>query len=91
MVGATLSTDNHSRARVRIASLGVLDVEPDSRLRLLASGEKHHRIALDYGTVSAHMWAPPFSLVVATPSAEVTDLRCAFTLHVEPKVMDLSE
>ena len=83
VVGQVLTTDGDSRARIRVADLGVVDVGPDSSIRLIATNAKHHRIALDYGTISAHMWAPPFSLAVDTPSAALFDLGCAFTLHVE--------
>ena len=82
-VGQSLETDGTSRARLRIGGIGVLDVAPNSRLRLLATGEKHHRIALDYGTIEAHTWAPPFSFAVDTPSSALFDLGCSFTLHVE--------
>jgi ferric-dicitrate binding protein FerR (iron transport regulator) len=82
-VGQVLVTDATSRARIRVASLGVVDVEPGSRVRLIATYARRHQIALDYGTISARMWAPPFSLAVDTPSASLFDLGCAFTLHVE--------
>lgn len=59
-------------------------MEPGSRVRLVATHVKRHQIALDYGTISAYMWAPPFSLAVDTPSASLFDLGCAFTLHVNP-------
>jgi hypothetical protein len=83
-VGGTLVTDEASRARLRVAGVGVIDVEPNSRLRLVATDTKRHRLALDYGTLEAHMWAPPFTLGVETPSAALFDLGCAFTLHIEP-------
>jgi hypothetical protein len=83
-VGQMLETDATSRARLHVASLGVIDVEPGTRLRLLATTTKRHRLALDYGTISARMWAPPFSLAIETESAAVFDLGCAFTVHAEP-------
>jgi hypothetical protein len=82
-VGQTIETDATSRVRVHVAELGVVDIEPDSRVRLIATHEKRHRMRLEYGTISAHMWAPPFSLAVETSSAVLFDLGCAFTLHVE--------
>src|ERR1700691_3001469 len=74
VVGQFLTTDSDARASIRIADLGVVDVAPDSRIRLITTSAKHHRVALDYGTISVHMWAPPFSLAVDTPSATLFDL-----------------
>ena len=82
-VGQALETDASSRARLSIGGIGVLDVEPNSRLRLLETRKQRHRIALDYGTVEAHTWAPPFSFSVDTPSSALFDLGCSFTLHVD--------
>lgn len=82
-VGEAIETDSASRARIHVARLGVIDVEPGSRIRLITTNDKHHRIRLERGTISAHMWAPPFSLAVDTPSAVLFDLGCAFVLHVE--------
>jgi hypothetical protein len=81
-VGEVLETDAASRARVRIAAIGSMEVEPGSRLRLVATRTRHHRLALDYGTIHARLWAPPFSFGVETPSSTALDLGCAFTLHV---------
>jgi hypothetical protein len=83
VVGQVLTTDRDARVRIRVADLGVVDVGPNSLVRLIATNAKRHRIALDYGTISAHMWAPPFSLAVDTPSTALFDLGCAFTLQVE--------
>lgn len=83
VVGQILTTDRDARARIRVADLGVVDVGPNSRVRLIATNAKRHRIGLDYGTISAHMWAPPFSLAVDTPSTALFDLGCAFTLRVD--------
>jgi hypothetical protein len=82
-VGQSLITDAESRARVHVANLGVVDVEPSSEVRLVATDSKRHHLVLQYGTISAHMWAPPFSFEVGTPSADLFDLGCAFDLHTE--------
>jgi hypothetical protein len=82
-VGQVLETDDASRATLHVAELGVLDVEPNSRVRLLRTTAKRHSVALDYGTVTAYMWAPPFSLSIETESAALFDLGCSFSLHAE--------
>ncbi len=81
-VGEVLETDGMSRARVRIASIGTMDVDPGSRLRLVTTRTRNHRLALDFGTIHARLWAPPFSFGVQTPSSLALDLGCAFTLRV---------
>src|SRR5438309_2159785 len=50
-VGEVLETDASSRARVRIAAIGSMEVEPGSRLRLVTTRTRHHRLALDFGTI----------------------------------------
>lgn len=81
-VGEWLQTDGQSRASVAIADIGRLDVEPDTRLRLIASRAGSHRLALEHGTVHAAIWAPPGQFVVDTPASTAVDLGCAYTLSV---------
>ena len=82
-VGKWLQTDGQSRASVAIADIGRLDVEPDTRLRLLASGVGRHQMEMARGTVHATIWAPPGEFVVDTPYAVAVDLGCVYTLHVD--------
>jgi len=82
-VGQTLVTDGASRARVNVSTIGEVIVDPDSRLRLVATRDGHHQLALDRGTLHAKITAPPGQFVVDTPSARATDLGCAYTLHVD--------
>ncbi len=82
-VGDTLTTDASSRARVKVSTVGQLIVEGNSRLRLLATGAGHYRLALDRGTLEAVILAAPGQFVVDTPSATATDLGCVYTLHVD--------
>ncbi len=82
-VGQTLETDARSQARLEIGNIGTLTIAPSSRVRLLATRTRHHRIALDYGSIEARTWAPPFSFAVETSSASLFDLGCAFTLRMD--------
>ncbi len=82
-VGQELVTDADSRARIRVARIGVVEVEPNSRLRLLSTSSDRHRIKLERGKIRARTWAPPFSFAVDTPSVQAFDLGCAFTLEVD--------
>jgi FecR protein len=82
-VGQTLVTDAGSRASLTVDEIGDIEVEPDTRLRLLQTGSAGQRLALDRGTIRAAIWAPPGDFVVDTPSAVAVDMGCAYTLHVD--------
>jgi len=82
-VGQTLVTDSHSKANISIADIGTVNVEPNTRLRLVAGGNGHNRLALDRGTIHAYIWALPGEFTVDTPSAIAVDLGCSYTLQVD--------
>jgi FecR protein len=82
-VGQALETDGQSRASLRSAETGVIEVEPDTRVRLLTMNSGLKRIALDRGTIHASIWAPAGEFVVDTPSAIAVDLGCKYTLQVD--------
>lgn len=82
-VGQTLVTDKASRASLTLDETGRIEVDPDSRLRLIASGRERKLLSLERGTIHATIWAPPGEFVVDTPSAVAVDLGCVYTLHVD--------
>ncbi len=82
VAGDALSTDDSSRAHLRL-SIGDMDVEPGTRLRVLAMRRHEQRFALERGAITARVSAPPRVFVVETPSAVATDLGCAYTLAVD--------
>src|SRR5580704_6343040 len=82
-VGQTLVTDSHSKANISIADIGTVNIEPNTRLRLVAGGNGHNRLALDRGTIHAYIWALPGEFTVDTPSAIAVDLGCSYTLQVD--------
>jgi hypothetical protein len=82
-VGQLLETDGQSRATITVEEVGRVDVEPDTRLRLLKTGLGGQRLALDRGTIHATIWSAPGEFVVDTPSAVAVDLGCTYTLHVD--------
>jgi hypothetical protein len=83
-VGEWLETDQSSRAVLSVSTIGRLDVEPGTRLRLLETRAGAHRLAMSQGVVHAFIWAPPGQFVVDTPSSRTVDLGCAYTLDVRP-------
>ena len=80
--GQWIETDRATRGKMRSEFVGEVNLEPDSRLRLVASREGLQQLALERGTIHAFIWAPPATFVVDTPSAKTVDLGCRYTLSV---------
>jgi len=82
-VGGSLETDGKSRALLNIGQIGTVELEPNSRVRLIETHLTEHRLALDRGKIRAKISAPPRLFFVDTPSAQAIDLGCAYTLEVD--------
>jgi FecR protein len=82
-VGQTLATDDESRARIDVSTIGQVTIDNNTRVRLVATREGRHELALARGTLHAFITAPPGQFIVNTPSATATDLGCIYTLHVD--------
>lgn len=82
-IGDYLETDNDSRAKIRVGSIGEVEVDPQSRVKLIETKPDEHRLALDKGKIHATIWAPPRLFFVETPSATAVDLGCMYTLEVD--------
>ena len=82
-VGEWLETDAASRAEIAVANIGQVEVDPNTRVRLVATRATEHRLELARGTLHARIWAPPRLFFVNTPSAVAADLGCAYTLEVD--------
>ena len=81
--GAWVETDATTRARITVGSIGTVDVEPATRVRLGTIRANEYRIALARGTISARIAAPPRLFIVDTPASTVVDLGCAYTVNVD--------
>jgi hypothetical protein len=84
-VGEWLETDGRSRAQIAVSSIGNVDIDENTRVRLLETQPTEHRLELERGKMSARIWAPPRLFFVDTPSAVAADLGCAYTLEVDDK------
>lgn len=82
-VGEWLETDATSRAQIAVGSIGRVDIDENTRVRLLQTQPTEHRLELARGKMSAMIWAPPRLFFVDTPSAVAADLGCAYTLEVD--------
>ena len=88
-VGEWLETDDSSRAQIEVASIGEVDIDPNTRVRLVETKPTEHRLELERGRMSARIWAPPRLFFVNTPSAVAADLGCAYTLEVDEQGVGL--
>jgi FecR protein/Putative zinc-finger len=82
-VGEWLETDGNARAQIAVGSIGNVDIDENTRVRLLETQPTEHRLELARGKMSARIWAPPRLFFVNTPSAVAADLGCAYTLEVD--------
>jgi hypothetical protein len=82
-VGEYLETDGSSRARIEVATIGNVEIGPNSRVKLVGTNEKQHRLSLERGSLHAKILAPPRLFIVDTPSAAAVDLGCEYTLEVD--------
>src|SRR6266576_4802627 len=82
-VGEWLETDGSSRAKIEVGSIGHVEIDPNTRVRLMETKPTEHRLELARGKMSAKIWAPPRLFFVDTPSAVAADLGCAYTLEVD--------
>ena len=82
-VGDWLETDDSSRAQISVANIGQVEVEPNTRIRLVETRLTEHRLELERGTMHAMIYAPPRLFFVDTPSATAIDYGCAYTLAVD--------
>src|SRR5688572_1527560 len=84
-IGEWLETDEKSRAQIAVGTIGNVDIDENTRVRLLETEPTEHRLELARGRMSARIWAPPRLFFVDTPSAVAADLGCAYTLSVDDK------
>ena len=81
-VGDWLETDSSSRALISVGDIGEVEVDPDTRVRMVQARDTEHRLRLARGTLHVTISAPPRYFVVDTPSAVATDLGCMYTIEV---------
>jgi ferric-dicitrate binding protein FerR (iron transport regulator) len=81
-LGGALETGSSSGATITVADIGDVEVDPNTRIRLVKTQSDEHRLALDHGRMKATISAPPRLFFVDTPSAEAIDLGCVYTLEV---------
>lgn len=85
--GEALVLDADSRAELRVAGVGTVEIEPGSRLRIgePADGAAGARylLHLEEGAVSASIFAAPRLFQLGTPAGIAVDLGCEYTARVD--------
>ncbi len=81
--GEWLETNTTAHAMVSIPSVGIVDIQPGTRMRLITARSGEHRVAVARGSIKATIFAPPRVFFVETPSAVAIDLGCSYTLAVD--------
>lgn len=71
-----------SGAKVTIASLGDVEIEDGSRVRIVDTGTRAHALFLERGALRATITAAPRVFQVGTPSGLSIDLGCEYRLEV---------
>jgi hypothetical protein len=81
--GDWIETDARSSAAVKVGEIGSVEVEPNTRVRVVAMRPREHRFALLRGEIRAKISAPPRLFFVDTPSGTAVDLGCEYELHTD--------
>jgi hypothetical protein len=82
-LGQWLETDGSSRAQINVGSIGQVEIDPNTRVRLVTAKPTEHRLELARGKMSARIWAAPRLFFVDTPAGVAADLGCSYTLEVD--------
>jgi hypothetical protein len=75
-----IETGSQNRTTVKIGDIGSVEVEPNTRLRVVADRANEHRLALARGEIRAKISAPPKLFFVDTAAGTAIDLGCEYTL-----------
>lgn len=84
-----IETSATSRTTITIGSIGTVEIEPNTRVRVVKDQPDEHRLTLARGEIRATISAPPKLFFVDTPSGTAVDLGCAYSLTTEEDGSDL--
>ncbi|HEX9001361.1 MAG TPA: zf-HC2 domain-containing protein [Blastocatellia bacterium] len=80
--GQWLETDPESRALIKVGTIGVVEVSPNTRIGLVTARPDNHRLSLTKGRIEAAIAAPPRLFFIETLAATAIDYGCAYSLEV---------
>jgi hypothetical protein len=78
-----IETDGTSHKTISIGEIGSVELEPNTRLRVVTERPNEHRLALARGEIRAKISAPPKLFFVDTPSGTAVDLGCEYSLNTD--------
>jgi hypothetical protein len=78
-----IETTASSHAELRIGDIGTVEIEPNTRVRVVMEKPGEHRLRLAHGEIRAKISAPPRLFFVDTASGTAIDLGCEYALHME--------
>ncbi len=81
-VGETLETDDGARARLDVPGVGTVQIDPRTRVTLLGTEARAHRLRLSRGVLHGTIFAPPGTFFIETPAGTAVDLGCVYTVEV---------
>lgn len=81
--GEWIETDARSRAIVKVGEIGSVEVDPNTRIRVVTTRPREHRLALAKGEIRAKISAPPKLFFVDTASGTAVDLGCEYELSTD--------
>lgn len=84
-IGETLNTDSYSRARLKVESIGEIDVEPRTEIQINETESFEYNLILYKGSISARTWSSPKLFAIKTPAANIKDLGCVYNISVDEK------
>lgn len=78
-----IETDARSRVVVKVGAIGTVEVEPNTRVRVVTDRAREHRFALAHGEIRASISAPPKLFFVDTAAGTAVDLGCEYSLSTD--------
>jgi hypothetical protein len=78
-----IQTDASSTARINIGTIGMVELEPNTRVRMEVSNPNEQRLRLEHGEIRASVSAPPRLFFVDTPASTAVDLGCAYSMKTD--------
>jgi FecR protein len=78
-----IETGSASRAEIKIGDIGTVEIEPNTRVRVVTEKPGEHRLRLAHGEIQATISAPPRLFFVDTASGTAIDLGCEYRLSTD--------